>query len=155
MPFPKPCAPMFREISPEFLYKPTQVPRRTTKIKIKTKKMKIKTTSCNPTVPGSVAVRPREFLGKTPPHQQIINRIETTVPHLLPANTLAGGFFSYSCLTQRSGQTRSSQIHLINHLFTTPRSKRQICVSQAPADWTNVPLANYPARKSMARVTCL
>lgn len=77
---PKLCTPIFGEISPKFLYKPTQVPRRTTKIKIKTKKMKIKTTSCNLMVPGSVAVRPREFLGRKPPHQQIIDRIEATVP---------------------------------------------------------------------------
>lgn len=144
MPSPKPCTPIFGEISLKFLYKPTRAPRCTKKIKIKTKKIKIKTTSCNPTVPGSVAVCLQEFLGRTPPQQQIINCIETAAPHLLPANAPAGGcffFFSYSSLTQRSGQTRSSQIHLINHL-TTPRSKRQICVSQAPADWTNVPLAN-------------
>lgn len=130
---------------------------KTRKMKIKPKKLKMKTTSCDPAVPGSVAVRPGEFLGRTPPRQQRIDRIETTAPHLLPANAPAGGlvFFSYSGLTQRSGQTRSSQIRLINHLLTTPRSKRQICVSQAPADWTNVPLANYPARKSTARVTCL
>lgn len=95
MPSPKPCTPIFGEISLKFLYKPTRVPRCTKKIKIKTKKIKIKTTSCNPTVPGSVAVCLQEFLGRTPPQQQIIDCIETAAPHLLPANAPAGGFFFF------------------------------------------------------------
>lgn len=125
------------------------------KTKIKPKKIKMQTTSCNMTAPWISCCTSLGVFGEdtsTSANQQYQN---DCTPSSACKSSSWWDFFSYSSLTQRSGQTHSSQIRLINHLLTPPRSKRQISVSQAPPDWTNVPLANDPARNSTARVTCL